>query len=450
MNPDWLAHARRAVPRYTSYPTAADFTAAAGEADAVVWAASVPRGAPLSVYLHIPFCEALCWYCGCATSVPNGYARVGTYAARLLQEIDLWARAVGEHGGIAHLHFGGGSPNALRAEDFAALVECLKYAFGVRQDAEIAVELDPRTMHAGQVEAYADAGVTRVSLGVQTLAPEVQTAVNRIQPPDMVARLVNDLRSAGIKAINMDLMYGLPHQTVDDVVTAARFAADNGAARVSVFGYAHLPWFAKHQKAIDADALPGLEARFGQASAATETLRAAGYELIGLDHFARADDPLTVAAREGRLRRNFQGYTDDPCETLIGMGATSISQFREGFIQNCKDRRFWGEAVAAGRLPVERGVVLTPDDRLRSRAIEQLMCTLEVDVDAVCREIGAPDGSLEAALSRARALQPSGLCTVEGSRVCVPDAARLFLRTVAQCFDARTPAAPEQRHAKAV
>lgn len=450
MNPDWLAHARRAVPRYTSYPTAADFTAAAGEAEAVAWAAGVPRSAPLSVYLHIPFCETLCWYCGCATSVPNGYGRVGAYAARLLEEIDLWACAVGEHGGMAHLHFGGGSPNALRADDFAALVGRLKSAFGLRKDAEIAVELDPRTMHAGQVEAYAAAGVTRVSLGVQTLAPAVQTAVNRIQPPGMVARLVADLRSAGIRAINMDLMYGLPHQTVDDVASSARFAAESGAARVSVFGYAHLPWFAKHQKAIDADALPGLEARFEQAGAATEALRAAGYELIGLDHFARADDPLTAAARQGRLRRNFQGYTDDPCETLIGMGATSISQFRDGFIQNCKDRRTWGEAVAAGQLPVERGIALTPEDRLRARAIEQVMCMLEVDVDAVCREMGAPEGSLDEALSRARGLEPAGLCTVDGSRVRVPDAARLFLRTVAQCFDARTPAAPEQRHAKAV
>ena len=450
MNPDWLAHARRAVPRYTSYPTAADFTAATGEAEAVAWAASVPRGAPLSVYLHIPFCETLCWYCGCATSVPNGYARVGAYAARLLEEADLWARAVGEHGGIGHLHFGGGSPNALRADDFAALVERLKSGFGLRKDAEIAVELDPRTMHDGQVEAYAAAGVTRVSLGVQTLAPAVQEAVNRIQPPDMVADLVSGLRRAGISAINMDLMYGLPHQTTEDVAAAVRFAAEQGAARISVFGYAHVPWFAKHQKAIDDAALPDLPDRLEQAGVAAEALKAAGYLAIGLDHYARQGDPLATAAVEGRLRRNFQGYTDDPCETLIGMGATSISQFREGFVQNCKDRKAWGEAVAAGRLPVERGIALTPDDLLRARAIEQVMCGLEVDADAVCREMGAPEGSLEEALVRARALQPAGLCAVDGTHVRVPDTARLFLRTVAQCFDARTPAAPEQRHAKAI
>jgi oxygen-independent coproporphyrinogen-3 oxidase len=450
MNPDWIPFAARAVPRYTSYPTAADFTGAVSESDAGAWAASVAPGKPLSVYLHIPFCETLCWYCGCATSVPNGYRRVGEYAARLKAEIDVWARALGDHGGIGHLHFGGGSPNALQSDDFAALVQALRGSIGIRPNAEIAVELDPRTMHDGQVEAFAAAGVTRASLGVQTLAPAVQTAVNRIQPPDMVAGLVASLKSAGVGAINMDLMYGLPHQTTEDVVAAAQFAAEQGAARISVFGYAHLPWFAKHQKAIDEAALPDLIERLEQAGAAAATLRAAGYLPIGLDHYARADDALAVAHHEGRLRRNFQGYTDDPCETLIGIGATSISQFGEGFVQNLKDRKAWGEAVGAGRLPVERGVVLTEDDRLRGGAIERLMCWLSVDVDDICHEFGAAPGSLEDALVRARALDSAGLCKVRGARIAVPDTARLFLRTVAQCFDSRTPAAPQQRHAKAV
>lgn len=450
MNPDWIPFAARAVPRYTSYPTAADFTGAVGESDAAHWAASVAPGKPLSVYLHIPFCETLCWYCGCATSVSNGYRRVGEYAARLKAEIDVWARALGDHGGIGHLHFGGGSPNALHTDDFDALIEALRGRIGIRPGAEIAVELDPRTMHDGQVEAFAAAGVTRASLGVQTLAPAVQTAVNRIQPPDMVAGIVASLKSAGVAAINMDLMYGLPHQTTEYVVAAAQFAAEQGAARISVFGYAHLPWFAKHQKAIDEAALPDLMGRLEQAGAAADALVAAGYLPIGLDHYARADDALAVAYREGRLRRNFQGYADDPCETLIGMGATSISQFREGFVQNLKDRKAWSETVAAGRLPLERGITLTPDDRLRARAIERLMCDLAVDAAEVCGEMDAPESSLDDALDRARALQTAGLCTVSGTRIDVPDAARLFLRTVAQCFDARSPAAPQQRHAKAV
>lgn len=450
MKDAWIPFAARAVPRYTSYPTAADFTPSVGAGEAARWAAAVPEGEPVSVYVHVPFCETLCWYCGCATSVPNGYRRVSEYVRRLKDEIRLWARAAAGAGGIGHLHFGGGSPNALSDADFASIVTELRETFGINPGAEIAVELDPRTMHEGQVEALAAAGVTRASLGVQTLAPRVQEAVNRLQPPEMIRSLVERLRAAGIRDINMDLMYGLPHQTTEDVREAAQFAASLGAARVSVFGYAHVPWFAKHQKAIDEAALPDLALRLEQAEAAASAMQDAGYRTIGLDHYARGDDSLALAHWEGRLHRNFQGYTDDPHETLIGIGATSISQFREGFIQNLKDRKAWAEAVDAGRLPVERGIAFTPEDRLRARAIEQLMCQLTVDVEDACREAGAAKGSLDDALARARALEAAGLCEVRGSRIRVPDEARLFLRTVAQCFDARTPAAPVQRHAKAV
>lgn len=450
MKDAWIPFAARAVPRYTSYPTAADFSPETGEAQTRAWMAAVPPGAAVSAYLHIPFCEKLCWYCGCATSVPNGYRRVGEYTDLLLKEISLRAEAMGPHGGIGHLHFGGGSPNILSPGDFLGLVDAARRGFGIRPDAEIAVELDPRTMQAGQVAAYARAGVNRVSLGVQTLADDVQQAINRIQPRGMVVSLIEELRAAGIRAINMDLMYGLPYQTTQHVAQAAAFAAEMGAARVSVFGYAHVPWFAKHQRAIDENSLAGMRERFTQARIAAMTLEAAGYVAIGLDHFARADDPLATAAREGRLRRNFQGYTDDPCETLIAMGATAISQFREGFSQNLKDRRAWGEAIRAGRLPAERGIAITPDDALRARAIETLMCGLEVDVAAVCEAMGMRDDSLDDALESARVLEAAGLCHVSGSVITVPEAARIMLRTVAQCFDARSPASAQQRHAKAV
>ena len=450
MKDAWIPFAARAVPRYTSYPTAADFSPETGEAQTRAWMAAVPPGAAVSAYLHIPFCEKLCWYCGCATSVPNGYRRVGEYTDLLLKEISLRAEAMGPHGGIGHLHFGGGSPNILSPGDFLGLVDAARRGFGIRSDAEIAVELDPRTMQAGQVAAYARAGVNRVSLGVQTLADDVQQAINRIQPRGMVVSLIEELRAAGIRAINMDLMYGLPYQTTQHVAQAAAFAAEMGAARVSVFGYAHVPWFAKHQRAIDENSLAGMRERFTQARIAAMTLEAAGYVAIGLDHFARADDPLATAAREGRLRRNFQGYTDDPCETLIAMGATAISQFREGFSQNLKDRRAWGEAIRAGRLPAERGIAITPDDALRARAIETLMCGLEVDVAAVCEAMGMRDDSLDDALESARVLEAAGLCHVSGSVITVPEAARIMLRTVAQCFDARSPASAQQRHAKAV
>ena len=449
MKQAWIPFASRPVPRYTSYPTAADFTQNVAEPDARLWASAATPDKPISVYIHIPFCEKLCFYCGCATSVPNGYSRIASYLETLHREIDLWAAALGDHAGMAHLHFGGGSPNALSATDFQELVAHAARAFSLHPDAEIAVEIDPRNLSPDFVQAMATSGVSRVSFGVQTLSQKVQEAVGRVQPKILLSEGIERLHAAGIRAINMDLMYGLPHQTVTDVEEAAHFAAEMGAARISLFGYAHVPWFAKHQKAIDEDALPGLQARFEQAEAGAHTLELAGYQAIGLDHFARAGDSLAIAARAGTLQRNFQGYTDDPCDTLIGIGSTAISQFSEGYAQNFKDRPSWQNAVHAGRLPVERGVAITEDDRLRARAIERLMCDLEVDVDAICDEMGAPRGSLADALETARFLQSAGLCQLDRTTIRVPTEARLFLRTVAQSLDGRYKPAT-RRHAKAV
>lgn len=449
MKQNWMTFAQRPVPRYTSYPTAADFAPAVGEGETRAWAAGVAPRSAISVYAHIPFCDRLCWYCGCATSVPNGYDRIAAYVGVLYEEVDLWAGALGPHGGLAHLHFGGGSPNSLSAEDMGGLIGHISQRFGLRPDAEIAMELDPRVLSDAQIEAMAAAGVNRVSLGVQTLNAQVQTAINRVQPREQVERVIARLNAAGIIQHNMDLMYGLPGQTVGDVEEAAAFAVLHKASRVSVFGYAHVPWFAKHQAAIDEDSLPDISARFAQAEAASAILLDAGYVPVGLDHFARADDSLAIAASTGRLRRNFQGYTDDPCDTLIGLGTSSISQFSGGYVQNLKDRNAWRDAVLAGRLPSERGIALTEDDRLRARAIERLMCDLRVDVPAVCAEMGAPAGSLNDALETARFLVPAGLCQVEGGVVSVPFEARVMLRTVAQCFDGRFRPAP-RRHAKAV
>lgn len=449
MKQAWTTFATRPVPRYTSYPTAADFSPEVSEDQARLWASAIAPDKPISVYIHVPFCEKLCFYCGCATSVPNGYKRVAAYLETLHLEIDLWAASLDPHAGMAHLHFGGGSPNALSAEDFENLVAHARHAFGTAPGIEIAVEVDPRTLTPAFIHAMARSGVSRVSFGVQTLAPKVQEAVGRLQPRALLVDGIERLRAEGIHAINMDLMYGLPHQTVEDVVEAAHFAAEMGAARVSLFGYAHVPWFAKHQAAIEEAALPGMEARFQQAEAGAAALVNAGYHAIGLDHFAEAGDALTRAARNGKLRRNFQGYTDDPCATLIGVGATSISQFAEGYVQNFKDRNAWRRAVEAGHLPAERGIALTHDDRLRARAIEKLMCQLWVDTDAVCKEMGAAPGSLADALETARFLQSAGLCRIDGSIVSVPKEARLLLRTVAQSFDGRFQPAPA-RHAKAV
>lgn len=449
MEPNLLRLADTAAPRYTSYPTAQVFSGAVG-ADAVALRLGALGSTAVSLYVHVPFCRKLCWFCGCHTSVANDDAPLLRYAALLEEEIDLVAGAVGGRPRVAHLHWGGGTPTILPPDQFRAVMARMRAAFPFAPDAELATEIDPRTLSDATIEALAEAGINRVSLGVQDFNPHVQAALNRVQPVDLVRKVVRKLRDAGIGAINLDLMYGLPRQSLEDAARTAAIAADLGPDRVAVFGYAHVPWFAKHQKAIDEAALPGLMARFRQAETAADALVAEGYVRIGLDHFALPGDELAEAARAGTLRRNFQGYTTDPCQTLVAMGPSAISAFRDGFAQNAKATPAWKSAIDAGQLPTERGCAVSADDRLRARAIEALMCNLAVDLAAVCEEFGVSAGALDDALPGLRALSAAGLCALEGRRVELVEEARMLVRNVAQCFDAYSRADAPGRHAKAV
>ena len=445
----WRPHAERNLPRYTSYPTAVAFETAAGEGEARAWLAATRADEAISAYVHVPFCKRLCWYCGCHTSVFHEYDRVRAFFQTLMLEVDLWADAIGPHAGAAHLHFGGGSPNALSPEDFLALVRHMADRFRLRPGAEVAAELDPGMLTEAFIDAAGEAGVTRVSLGVQTFDPDVQARVNRIQPFDMVAAANDRLRGAGVSAINFDLMYGLPGQTPENVAATTEAAVTLRPDRVAVFGYAHVPWMKKHQVMIKEADLADGDGRWAQAEAADETLRAAGYVRIGLDHYALPDDPLAVAAAWGRLRRNFQGYTDDPAPVLVPVGPSSIGRFAEGFVQNAITTDLWGREVEAGRLPVARRLPVTAEDELRAAVIERLMCDLTVDVAEVCRAHGFADASLDGAIVAAGRLQADGLCVVAGRTLRIPAEAHRVMRVVAACFDARLPAAPA-RHARAV
>ncbi len=447
--PAWRAHAARNLPRYTSYPTAVAFEPGLDQAGARDLLATLGTDDVISAYVHVPFCRRLCWYCGCHTSVVHDYERVGAFVATLLKEIDLWADAMGPHAGAAHLHFGGGSPNALSPADFLAVVHRLGQRFALRPGAEVAVELDPGMLSDAFIDAVGEAGVTRASLGVQTFDPDVQSRVNRVQPFDQVAAASERLRKVGVGAINFDLMYGLPGQTPENVAASTEAAMTLRPDRVAVFGYAHVPWMKKHQVMIREAELADGDGRWAQAEAADVALRSAGYERIGLDHYALPDDPLAVAARQGRLRRNFQGYTDDPAPVLVPVGPSSIGRFAGGFVQNASATDVWSRAVESGCLPVARGLPLTAEDTLRAAVIERLMCDLTVDVEAVCRSRGFDPAALDDAVAAAATLQPDGLCRVEGRRVSIPAEAYRLMRVTAACFDASL-AVEGQRHARAV
>lgn len=440
-----LAEAR--VPRYTSYPTAAQFGPVA-EGDYRAWlAAGIAPEDSLSLYLHVPFCRELCWYCACHTRPTRSAARIDAYLAALLAEIDLLAAALPPHAGVSHLHFGGGTPSILGAAGLARVMAALRRRFGLRPGAEVAIELDPRLMDAELPVALGALGFTRASLGVQDIAPEVQARIGRPQPAALVEAAVARLRAAGIGGVNLDLMYGLPGQTTAHVEASARFAAGLAADRVAVFGYAHVPWMRPHQALIDAALLPAAAERMHQAERAEAVLCAAGYVALGLDHFARPGDALARAAAARGLRRNFQGYTTDTAPVLLGLGPSAIGHLPGGFAQNEPEERRYAERVRAGALPVVRGTAVTAGDRLRGLLIERLMCDFALDLGAVAAMGGA--AVLEEALARMQPLLRDGLARLEQDALVVTPQGRRFVRQVAACFDAHGMPAPA-RHSVAV
>ncbi len=447
MDPGLLQRYARPVPRYTSYPTAPNFHPGVTAATYRDWLRRIGEEAPVSLYLHVPFCARMCWFCGCHTKIVRRYRPVADYAALLGREVGLLAGAMASRPPVSHVHWGGGTPTILSDRDFAGLGARIRENFRLADDAEVAVEIDPRTLTEGMAAALAGGGVNRASLGVQDFNRDVQRAVNRIQPYDQTARVVGWLRDAGISAINLDLMYGLPRQTVADVVRTVDLAVRLRPDRLALFGYAHVPWMKANQRMIDESALPGTEARFSQAAAAAARLGEHGYRRIGLDHFAGPHDPMTRARDAGRLRRNFQGYTTDGAATLLGLGVSAIGTLAEGYVQNTVSARDYGAAIEDGRLAVVRGVRLGGDDRLRRTIIERLMCELVVDLGKACAESDAPDFAAE--LAALAPMQRDGLVEIDGNRVCVTEFGRPLTRSVCAVFD-RYLDAGRGRHSQAV
>lgn len=432
-HPDLLA---TPVPRYTSYPTAAEFHERVGRAQMEQALDEVAADASLSLYVHIPYCREICWYCGCNTGAANRAHRLAAHLDALHQEVELVSARLAGRGRVGRVAFGGGSPNAISAEAFSRLVAHLSAAFG---SAPLSVELDPRDLRPGWIAAAARAGMERASMGVQTLAPHVQAAIGRIQPEATVRAAMEELRAHGVASINFDLMYGLPGQSHGDLEASLAAAAEMGAERIALFGYAHVPHLIPRQRRIDAAALPGPEERFAQAAFGYEFLTARGYEPVGFDHFALTRDPLAAAARTGRLRRDFQGFTDDPADIVIGFGASAISQFPDRLLQNEKNAGRYRMLVSAGRLPAARGTMRSEDDRCRGAVIEGLLCRGEADVAGLC---------LGTLLRRLAPFRERGLVEVSGTRLRLARHALPYARAIAAIFDAHRQ--PERRFSSAV
>jgi oxygen-independent coproporphyrinogen III oxidase len=424
------------LPRYTSYPTAPHFSSTVGEVGYRNWLRSLGGRKTASLYLHVPFCRSMCWYCGCHTSVTKRDDPIAIYAGGLRKEAHLVAEAIGERLPISHVHFGGGTPTIMTPEAFVDLVGALRHSFFVLPDAEIAVEIDPRTLTEPMTETLGYCGVNRASLGVQSFDPVVQRAINRLQSFEQTAASVERLRGVGVTRLNFDLLYGLPLQTVDSCLDTVARCIELRPDRFSVFGYAHIPSFKKHQRKIAEDTLPNSVERHLQSEAIAKALVDAGYVRIGFDHFALPDDGLAAAKREGRLRRNFQGYTDDDADTLIGLGASAIGRMPQGFVQNVVATRDYLARIAEDRLATAKGYSFTEDDRFRADIIERIMCDMAVDLSRIAHLHGRDAMSAIVDRSRIDNLIADGAVTMVDDRISVADGAEFLVRSVASAFDA--------------
>lgn len=437
------------VPRYTSYPTAPHFNESIGPEVYAQWLGRLAAENRLSLYAHVPYCDRLCWFCACHTKQTLRYEPVETYLKGLHAEIAAIGTRVSRAVPVTALHFGGGSPTLLRPEDMRALKACLEANFSFVADAEISVEMDPNDLDEARHDALADIGMTRASLGIQDFDPKVQKAINRIQTFEQTRGVVEAARARGVRSVNCDILYGLPYQTLETLAETVRAVLSLAPDRIALFGYAHVPWMKKHQTMIDEAALPGVVARFEQMALAADMLVSAGYEAIGIDHFALPADRLAVAARQGTLRRNFQGYTDDQADALVGLGASSIGQLPEGYIQNMPATGEYLRRVEEGGLAAVRGYALTEEDRARAFVIEKIMCGFGFSFAALAARHPAVSGVIRSEAIGFVAADRDGLARIEGDRFVLTAAGRPFARTVAAVFDAHL-ASGRGRHSIAV
>ncbi|MGG7517612.1 oxygen-independent coproporphyrinogen III oxidase [Allorhizobium undicola] len=437
------------VPRYTSYPTAPHFHSGIDCGKYARWLSMLGKGDRLSLYLHIPYCDRLCWFCACHTKHTLRYDPIATYLLAIHREIETIGSLVSRESRVTAVHFGGGSPTMLKPEDMEALMAKLRSSFTFADDVEISVEMDPNDLDEARYDGLAAIGMTRASLGIQDFDPKVQQSINRIQTFEQTRAVVEAMRARGVRSVNCDLLYGLPHQTLETLENTVRQVLSLDPDRLALFGYAHVPWMKKHQTMIDEATLPDLSGRFQQMQHAASLLTQAGYEPIGIDHFAKPQDSMAKAAANGTLRRNFQGYTVDAAEALIGFGASSIGQLPQGYVQNTAATGEYQRMVEEGGLAVQRGIALSEEDRARASMIESIMCRFSVSFAALRKAFPAVAGSLIGEARDFAAGNPDRLCFIADDALVLTEAGKPFARVVAAVFDSYL-ATGKARHSIAV
>jgi oxygen-independent coproporphyrinogen III oxidase len=423
------------VPRYTSYPTAPHFAGGVGPETFVSWIEAIPEGSEISLYLHVPFCRRLCWFCACRTQGTSSDAPVLAYTQVLKAEIAMLKRHLPAGVRLSRLHWGGGTPTLLAPDSMRELATAVFNVVPMAEGAEFSVEIDPNEIDAARLDALAASGMNRASIGVQDFDPEIQKTIGREQSYELTKQVADMIRDRGIASLNADILYGLPFQTNARISDSVQKLLTLNPDRVALYGYAHVPWMSRRQQMIPSDAMPTPQERLALFETARQLFTWDGYDEIGIDHFARPTDSMAKAAKAGTLRRNFQGYTDDTAPVLIGLGASSISRFPQGFAQNVSGTADYTKAIRAGQFSTHRGHVFKDEDTLRSRIIEALMCDFRVSRAEILANFPVRADRLDGMLRNAADAFP-GMVKLDENGLSILPQGRPLTRMIARAFDA--------------
>lgn len=423
------------VPRYTSYPTAPHFGGSVSPKDHADWIRAIPAGSEISLYLHVPFCRRLCWFCACRTQGTSSQTPVRAYVETLRAELDLLARHLAPGVRLSRLHWGGGTPTLLTPDLIEELAAAVFAVTPMAEGGEFSVEIDPNELDAPRLAALARVGMNRASIGVQDFDPEIQKSIGREQSYDVTLAAIEGVRAHGVRSLNADILFGLPHQTPEKIAASVQKLLSLSPDRVALYGYAHVPWMSRRQQMIPSEALPTPQERLRLFELARELFLWDGYVEIGIDHFARPDDGLAVALRQGRLKRNFQGYTDDQSQVLVGLGASSISRFPQGYSQNASATGDYTKAVRNGDFTTHRGHRFSVEDQLRGRIIEALMCDFYVSRAELLARFAVTETDLDAMLAPVAA-HFGDMVRLDSEGLAITMAGRPLTRMIARRFDA--------------